>query len=367
MSRSMSKWAQVLVTGILGIAAYGVVQNLDQVQAALGLATEAPAARDGGGRSAARGIPVIVTEVATDSDDIEVEVVGTGRANRSVTLRSEEAGKITRMALAANTRFAAGDLLVQLDTATQDLALQLADAQLREATRIATRIGQLQGTGAVTSARLDEAQTQRELARLEVERARQALNDRSVRAPFDGVAGLPSVETGAWIDSAVEIASFDDRSVLLVEIDLPERLLSRVVAGTEVAATTPAFADRSFSGTVSAIDSRIDPQSRTARVRIAIPNVDDLLRPGASFTTRLYLPGARYPAIPELAVQFARGGLHVWRVAADDTAEQVPVRMIRRRDGLILVDGDLHPGDRVVVEGGQRLAPGRAVTIAGDA
>ncbi len=317
-----------------------------------------------------RGVPVIVGRVGRAADDIRFEAIGTGRARRSVTLRSEAEGKIATLALAAGRRFEAGDALLGLEDREQRLAVRLAETRLAEAERVRDRLQRLRDSGAAAFARLDEADTAAAIAAIELERAREALDDRTLTAPFDGVSGLPAVEAGDWIDSDVAIASFDDRTAILVEIALPEALLGRVRVGTPVAAETPAEPGRVFEGRIAEIDSRVDPASRTARLRAELPNADDRLRPGASFRVRLALPGPEHPVVPELALQFERGGLHVWRVAGEGSglrAEKVPVTLARRRDGAVLVEGALAPGERVVVEGSQRLSDGRAVRIVGPA
>lgn len=360
MRGPVAMWKQMIFSALLlgGAAALWLGQEaaLDW----LGHAAEQKTGEPGAEREA--GVPVIVAPVATVRDDLALEVVGTGRAQRSVTLRTEAAGKVAEVALAPGLRFAEGELLLQLDDRTQRLALELAETRLAEAERSLARYERLKDTGATTAVSLDEAATQAEIARIEVERARNELADRTLRAPFDGVSGLPAIEAGDWVESGDAVASFDDRSVLLVEFDLPEAQLARVEEGMTVSARTPAIPERSFEGTVSAIDSRVDPVSRTARVRVAIPNPDDTLRPGTSFTVRLELPGPSYPVVPELAVQFSRGALFVWRVA-DGAAERVPVELVRRRAGRVLVEGPLAEGDRVVVEGTQRLAPGEPVSV----
>jgi RND family efflux transporter MFP subunit len=127
-----------------------------------------------------------------------------------------------------------------------------------------------------------------------------------------------------------------------------------------VEATTPGFADRTYTGEVTFINSRIDPVMRTVLVRAKFANADDELRPGMSFTVHVELPGEMHPMVPELALQWGRAGAYVWRVT-NGKAEQVPVRSVRRRDGFVLVEGDITPGDLVVVEGVQRLRPGRPV------
>jgi len=309
-----------------------------------------------------RRAPVITAAVETAQDDISVDVVGTGRAKRSVMLRAETAGKVARAPLDEGRVFAQGEMLLELDAEQERLAVALAEARLEEAERTRRRFSRLKSQGNVAIATLEEAETLARIARLELDRAQADLADRLVRAPFDGMPGLTDVEVGAWIDSDVAIASFDDRSEIVVEFDLPEALIARVRPEMPVTATTPAAPGRRFDGVVAAIDSRVDAQSRTIKVRVAIPNAEDLLRPGASFAVRLDLPGGRYARVPELALQFARSALHVWRVR-EGRAERVEVALIRRLDGAALVDGALAAGDVVVVEGTQRLVDGKPVRV----
>ncbi|HUF86869.1 MAG TPA: efflux RND transporter periplasmic adaptor subunit [Thermohalobaculum sp.] len=363
MRGPLAMWKQLLVSALLLGGAAALWFGQDRARDWLGHAAQ-PASTEARQAGTQAGVPVIVAPVTMASDDLVVEVVGTGRAQRSVTLQTETTGKIVEMALAPGRRFAAGDVLLRLDDTAQRLALALAETRLAEAERVLARYERLEGTGAATPATLDERATAAELARIEVEQAREALADRTLRAPFDGVSGLPEVEIGERIESGDAIASLDDRSVLLVAFDLPEALLARIEPGMPVTARTPAVPDGRYEGEVSAIDSRIEVATRTARVRVAIPNEDDSLRPGASFTVRLELPGDSYPLVPELAVQFSRGSLHVWRVSADK-AERVEVELVRRRAGAVLVDGPLREGDRVVIEGTQRLAPGKVVDVIG--
>ncbi len=126
----------------------------------------------------------------------------------------------------------------------------------------------------------------------------------------------------------------------------------------------PAYPDRSFVGKVSEIDSRVDPISRNVRVRAAVANTADLLRPGMSFTVRLSMPGKTFVSVPELALQWDRDGSFVW-VIRQGKSEKVAVRPVRRTSGRVLVDGPLTSGETVVVEGVQRLREGRGVRVVG--
>ncbi|MEL6265376.1 MAG: efflux RND transporter periplasmic adaptor subunit [Pseudomonadota bacterium] len=350
----ISAWKQlVILVGMVALGYAGWHQR-----AALFGPPDAPV--ETAERSGGTGIPVITAPVTTMADDMVLEVVGTGRARRSVELRAKGGGEIVGMALASNRRFEAGEVLMRLEDADQRLAVDLARTRLAEAERVLARFRQLSNTGTASTARVDEVVTAAEIARLELARAEDALDDRELRAPFAGVSGLPAVEAGAWVSEGDALATYDDRTTILVEFDLPETALSRLRPGLAVTATTFSVPGRVFDGEVVALDSRVDAASRTARVRVGLPNDEDLLRPGVSFTVRVALPGPDYPAVPELAVQFSRGNVYLWRVEGE-TVERVEVEMISRRAGAVLVDGDLAPGDRVVVEGTQRLSPGRTV------
>ena len=209
---------------------------------------------------------------------------------------------------------------------------------------------------------MDEARTAAQVTRIELAQARQTLAKRVIRAPFDGIGGLTEIEVGAWIDSDVVIARFDDRSAIAVAFDLPETLLTRVKLGMAVRVTTPSAPGQTFSGVVAAVDNRLDAASRSIRIRVSVPNPDDVLRPGASFEVRMDLPGGRYVQVPDLAVQYSRNTLHVWRIV-DNKVERVPVRLVRRLEGAVLLEGDLAEGDRIVIEGAQRLRDGKAVRV----
>lgn len=368
MGKQMGFGKQVLVSGLIAAAAAGVWFTPPEIRDRLPFLgpekVESNEVKGGGAKRRSRANPVIVAPVQKAKDDVVIEVVGTGRAARSVILHSEASGRITDLAIRPNAAFMRGDVLLELENEEEQLALKLAQTRLSEAERVRDRARDLRQRGVVAEASMTEVETAAEVARLEVDRARQRLSERTLRAPFDGVAGIPHVEEGAWVDSNRDIASFDNRSTILVEFDLPQAALARLNSGMEVEALTPVFPGRVFTGAVTAIDSRIDAASRTARVRVSIPNKEDELRPGASFTIRMTLPGPEYYVVPELSLLFAREGLHVWSVAAGK-ARKVPVTLVRRREGRVLVDGELNIWDVVVVEGTQRLREGNPVNVIG--
>lgn len=352
----------VLCLALLGVAIWAVTER-EKALAYLGLAdTPAKAASE----RADPGIPVIVAEVTGRPDDVRVQAVGTGAAVRSVTVRSQVPGQAERIMFDAGDRVERGQPLVRLDDRQEQLALDLAEVRLRDAQRNVDRLQKLRNRGSAAGVTLEDAETAAALARIERDQAASALAKRTVRAPFAGVTGIPLIDPGSRIDEQTPVVNLDDRSSIRVRFDVPEEYLARLPVGSLIEARTPAFADRMFEGTVVEIDSRVDALSRTAPVRAEIPNSDDLLRPGMSFGVSARLPGEIRAAVPQLALQWARNGAYVWRVR-DGAAEQAEVRLLGREAGLALVEGDIAPGELVVIEGVQRLRPGRPVRVLGEA
>ena len=79
-----------------------------------------------------------------------------------------------------------------------------------------------------------------------------------------------------------------------------------------------------------------------------------------SFAVYVDIEGKRYPSVPEISVLWGDEGTYIWRIK-DDAVSRVPVRVVKRTSGRILVDGDIEKGDLIVVEGVLRLRPGRKV------
>lgn len=358
-----SVWKQLAICAVLLAGAYVAWENRATLVEAWGASFAAQTPEAQAPRAARpEGTPVLAAQATQMEDRRRLMAIGTGFAQRSVTLRAPSGGVITEISIAPGAQFSEGDTLMRLEDADARFAVSLAEARLAQAEGERDRFERLQDSGVAAPARLEQVQTDYQLARIELDRARETLAKRVLRAPFDGITGLAAVEIGDRVTTDDPVGSFDDRSEILVEFDLPEALLGRVSIGLAVSATTPSAEGRRFEGRISAVDSRVSAASRTARVRAAFDNSADLLRPGTSFALDLDLPGPGYPAVPELALQFAEGALHVWRVT-DGAAERVEVRLVRRRGGLVIVEGALAPGDQVVVEGTQRLREGRAVHV----
>ena len=335
-------------------------------------ADEAKGTSDGGKkRAAGQGRPgggretiVVVAPVGEGLVNDKLTAIGSGQAVRSVTVRTLVSGQIADIPVRPGSRVERGDVLIRLDAAQEELAVERARLTVSEATAKVDRLQSLVASRAASSVEADQAQNALDAARVALREAELDLSRRTVTAPISGSLGILAVNTGDYVTSQSEIASIDDRSEILIEFFVPERFASGMDVGKQVAANAISRPGERFSGEISAVDNRVDEASRTLRVRAQIANPDDTLRAGMSFEVTVAFEGERWPAVDPLAIQWDSAGAYVWQVS-DGKAARVDVAIIQRNSDSVLVNADLMAGDEVVTEGVQSVRPGAAVRVIG--
>lgn len=306
---------------------------------------------------AASPVPVIVEPLKFDFAETRIEAVGTSRATRSIDVYPLTAGEVVAVNFEPGERVEAGQVLVELDRRQQQLDVRVARLQLEEAERLYDRYKRSAGSGAVLPTVLDAARIAAETARLEVERAQIALDDRTINAAFTGHVGTTEVERGDRINPETLITTLDAREQLLVTFEVPEAFIGDLGVGKVVELATWNSRAAEITGKIVDIGSRIDPQSRAFTARAQVSNENDELRPGMSFRVGADVKGELYPIVAETGLQWGADGAFVWSVA-NDQAERIPAKVVQRREGRVLIEADLDPGDVVVVEGIQRMRNG---------
>jgi membrane fusion protein (multidrug efflux system) len=305
-------------------------------------------------------LSVVVEPVQFSNQQMIADAVGTSRALRSVTLHPITAGEVVKVDFAPGQFVEQGHVLIALDQRKEKLAVELAAFRLDEARSLHIRYKKSAETGATLPTTLEAAGTELEAARIALDQAHIALEDRSIIAPFSGYLGLTDLDVGDRVQPETEITTLDNRSSLLISFELPEVLLYKVKQGNNVTLQTWEFNSPEFEGEIVEIDSRVDPELRTFITRVQVENQNDRLRPGMSFRVRLEVMGEPYPIMPEIALQWGADGSYVWTVI-DGKAQRIPVNVVQRSKGKVLVDGDINSGQLVIIEGVQRLRPGLPV------
>ncbi len=214
----------------------------------------------------------------------------------------------------------------------------------------------------IARASLDAQRATRDAANARVAQIRAQLGDRVIRAPFAGVLGIRKVSPGALVTPGTAIATLDDIARVYVDFPLPESDLAFAGVGQRVSGSSASWPGRSFDGTVSAIDSRIDAGQPCAHRARRFPESGPGPAPGhAGFEVSVYRAERQALLLPEIAVVQVGAKTFVWRVDAQGKVAQADVTIGSRHDGLAEVLTGLSAGDRVVVEGTGKLRPGATV------
>ena len=303
---------------------------------------------------------VIMAPVAFEAQRSRIEAVGTAEAIRSVTIFPAAADKVTAIHFTPGQKVKQGEVLLELDSRRQRDAYKRAAIELADAERTVTRLQESRKRGAIAQSELDDAITDRDLMHVALSATQTELDDRKVLAPFSGVVGLTDIEAGDRITQQTAITTIDDRHKLFVHFNAPESAFSMLQGKAEVLLEPWQSGGKTITAHIAQVDSRIDPQNRTLRVRALLDNADDAYRPGMSFRVVLTLTGDEYAVVPEAALLWGATGAYVW-LARDGKASKVDVSIAQRLTGRVLVSGDINKGEQLIVEGVQSLRPNQAV------
>ena len=321
-------------------------------------ATDADAQRRKGRALAAP--PVTLFDVQVVPINERIAAVGSGRARRQVTIATRQPGIVEKVLFSGGEMVKAQQPLVQLRSETEQIAVETATAQHAQAADAVARLKQLT-EGVVTRVARSEADTALKIADAALRRAREELDRMTIRAPFDGIMGLTNLQIGDYVAVGTSIASLDDRTALLVEFTVPESIAPQIKTGLPLRASLITRAGEVHQGTIDAVGTRIDPETRTLAVRGEIPNPTLALIPGSTFSISVRLTGQETPLVPGLAVQWDRRGAFVWRLAAKNVVERIDIAIVARNGDRVMVDAPLKAGDKIVHEGGDQLRPGQTV------
>lgn len=315
-----------------------------------------------GGMYGGGPVAVIATELAMQNYVDRFTALGTARANESIEVTSRISSIITGIHFSEGQRVAAGELLVELDSAEIRADLARAEASLKQKRSQFNRSRTLGETRVVSDAELEELEAGVLMAEAEVRGARARLDKSYIRAPFSGTVGLRHVSLGDLVGPDTLITTLDDTVVIRLEFTIPETFLSSLESGMPIEAHSNAYPDREFIGRVRTIDSRIDPVTRSLTVIAELPNPDDAIRPGMFLTVAIEKERKNVLLIPEEALVPRQGRQFVF-VIEDGKAVERQVELGARAPGLAEIRSGLAAGDTIITEGTQKVRNGAPVEI----
>lgn len=327
-----------------------------------------PGARPAGGREgripgligSGGTVNVITAAVETEKGGERVVALGTAKAAHSVTLYPQETGMVADIQFKPGDRIEKGALLLRLDDDSEQVAADRARIEYAQATAALERSQALAKSKTISSVALSDAEMAAHLAENGVRTAEIAVNRRLIKAPFAGIVGLTDISIGDLVTNSTAITTLDDLSTIRVGFEVPERWAPRIQSGQAITASAQGLPGSDFEGRIVGIDNRIDEATRTLRLEAELSNPNEVLKAGMAITVALEFSSAEELSVPSLAVQWDRRGSYVWKVL-EGAARRGDVAVVKRESGVVIVNGDLQAGDRVVVEGTQRLREGAMV------
>lgn len=315
---------------------------------------------------------VTTAEVKRESWEQARAAIGTLVAVRGVTLGAEVTGTVIEIAFDSGAFVREGDLLVKLDTSTEEAQLAAAQAEAALAKVSLERAQTLRQGGSNTPADLDAARATSKQAGASVGSLKALIAKKSIRAPFAGRIAIRQVELGQVVSPGTPVASLQSVSPIHIDFFLPQQALAELSEGQRARASVDIYPGESWEGEVATINPEVDPATRNVRVRATFLNPDGRLLPGMFANVDVVSPERRSVlVIPGTAVLYAPYGdsVFVLEEKADEAgrsvllARQRLVRLGERRGDFVAVARGLDAGETVVSSGAFKLRNGAPVAV----
>ena len=306
---------------------------------------------------------VVVAEARILPFPLSAEALGNTRANEAVDIRPEITAAMIAIEFEEGQRVEKGDVLVRLENSEPLADLAAAKAALVDSESQYRRSNELFKTRVVSQSELEQLEARRDADAAAVNAAEARLRQTVIRAPFAGELGLRRISAGSIVNPSTVITTLDDTSLMKLDFDVPEVFISRLQKGLTISARSAAWPEREFNGRVTTIDTRVDPVSRTVKVRAVLPNDERMLRPGMFLTVTLLKADIEALVVPEQAIVPERSKQFIFVVDPDGMVDRREVKTGRRRPGEVEIISGVEAGERVITEGTQKARPGSAVTV----
>lgn len=294
--------------------------------------------------------------------------VGSLTAINGIEVTSEVAGIVRDIRFESGQRVEQGEVLVQLDDSVDQAALRglIAD---RELARVEfERASNLLPRRAVSQSQFDEAQARYQGAQARVAEQQALLEKKTIRAPFSGLLGIRQADIGEYLSPGDTVVTLQALDPIYLDYSIPARQFASVHPGQKVEAQIDAYPGEVFRGEITAIDSGVDEGTRSVLVRATLDNPDHRLRPGMFAEVRTLHPETRdVVTVPRTAISYNTYGDFVFVLEENDSGQMVAHRRQVEtgsvREGWVEVVSGLEAGQQVVRAGLVKLRDGQPVKI----
>jgi membrane fusion protein (multidrug efflux system) len=305
---------------------------------------------------------LVTTQIVSQSAlKRQVNSLGTALAKESVQIVSNASDYLIELHIKEGQAVEKGQLIARLNDLEERARVAELSASLSEQKRQLERLKNLAKTQATAQSLLDEQQTKVNTTQAQLDAVKARLNEMTIRAPFSGVLGLRQVSEGAYLTAGSVLTTLDDLSQIRLEFSVAEYYLAQLKPGMAVQANNVAYPGQIFTGQIKAIDTRLDPVTRSVKVHALMANDKMELRPGMLLNVSVTLAEVQALQIAEKAIVPLQNKHYVFVVNPDKTVTQTEVQLGQRIPGLVEIVSGLQPGDEVVIEGTTKIRSGSVV------
>ncbi len=316
---------------------------------------------------------VSTVRVAPDSWQPEMRVIGTIRAMKGVDISPEVAGTVNTIQFESGDDVEEGKLLLRLQDGDDVARLHALEAAARLAELTLERNRKQLKAQAISQAAVDSDAAALDAAKAQAEAQRIMLEKKTLRAPFSGRLGIRNVDVGQYLTPGTPVVTLQQLDPIYVDFYVPEHNLPHLQAGQKASIRIDAFPDKLFEGEVSAINAKVEPNTRNVLVRAAFKNPEKQLLPGMFATVTLAMgQPRRYLTLPQTAITFNPYGSTVFVVQDKGLGPDGQKQLIAmskfvetgltRGDQIAVVSG-LEEGEEIVTAGQLKLRNGTLVSI----
>jgi membrane fusion protein (multidrug efflux system) len=309
------------------------------------------------------------------------EAVGTLVADNGTDVTTEAGGVVQQIAFESGQAVRKGDLLLQLNSASELAQLRALDTAAQLAVTQRDRWRELGTQKLVSRSEVDERVSDAAATQAQADAQRALIAQKTIRAPFDGVLGIRQVNLGQYLNPGDPIVGLQALDPVHIDFTLPEQRMNQVAIGTPVRLEVDALPGRTFEAKVTAVEPSVDASTRNFKVRATVANPEGELRPGAFGRVGFDLGQAsEVVVVPQTAVSFNPYGNAVYVVVeapkkadAEPAPEGMPqaTHVVKQRfvttgptrGDLVGITDGLQPGDTVVTSGLLRLRNDAGVIV----
>ena len=318
-----------------------------------------------GPRPPRRSVAVETIIVKPQTLESKISAVGTILSNESVTIKPEVSGTINFIGFEEGNTIEKGATLFTLDAELLEAEYQEVKANFDFSSSQYERAKKLKKDGVIPSEEFDERLRSYLNAKSRLNTLATRLRKHTLKAPFAGTLGSRMVSIGDYVAIGESLINLEDLSPVKVEFNIPQRFIQRLSQGQLVRVAIdplPQF----YEGTVYLIDPKLDTDTRSALIKAKVPNPEGTLKPGMFCTVTIVIEKIENALTVPFEARVSRGDKHFLYIVEEDKAVMRQVQLGIFAEGSVEIVEGLNPGDRVIVAGLQKVAPGVFVQEAGD-